>query len=137
MTELIMLIYLAAASAHVSPHIAVAIAMTESNLNPHAVGTKGDIGLFQVRHALVKESEEELKHPKTNTQAALRIMRNAIRGCGGLYGDGWVVCYNRGVVGGKRLVDYTGDSYYRKVMRRASCLRRHSVINASVVKGCY
>jgi len=140
MNDLIVMIYLAAISANVPPHVALAIAMTESNLNPKAVGTKGDTGLFQIRHELVRETQSELFHPEVNTKAALKIMKNAMRGCGH-YNEGWVICYNRGVTGGKRVVDYKADSYYRKVTRRAACLKglgyRRIASNLTNLKGCY
>ena len=121
MNSLLLMIYLTAVAHGVEPRLAIAIAHTESRFKTGAIGKSGDTGLFQVRHQFVTESQDELLDPKVNTLVAMRLLKKAKRGCSSL-GQYWPVCYNRGVSGGKRLVEPQFDDYYLKVSLTKMCL---------------
>lgn len=139
MNEIAAIIYLNALAAGINPHLAISVAVVESNLNPAAIGLKGDVGLFQVRHELVEESFFDLLNLDKNIRAGLRVLAHAKRGCNNFEDKTWVVCYNRGVTGAKRVVNKKNDAYYRKVNNVYNCLKQHgykSIRNTNVVRTC-
>jgi len=125
MTSTILMIYLLAVSNGVDPRLALSIAYNESGFNPNAIGSCGDIGLFQVRHQLVDESLNELFDAETNTKVALKLLKEVKVQCNSL-GDAWFLCYNRGVTGAKKLAHPFKTDYYLKVSATRNCLKRYT-----------
>lgn len=81
------------AKAHgINPHLALAIAEVESQMNPNAVGSVGEIGLFQLRpeyHRVVRGNIS------LNVNTAMKYLARLKRECSH-YGDAFFVCYNYG-----------------------------------------
>ena len=100
----------------IDPSISLAIAKTESNMNPNAIGSLGEVGLFQVRPEFSKYTEKQLTNPATNIKEGLRILKNAQHGCNHQKDNTWVVCFNTGIHYAKRIKHPTLFPYYKKVM---------------------
>lgn len=100
----------------IDPSVALAIAKTESNFNPTAIGQVGEVGLFQVRPEYSKYSTKALMNPTTNIKEGLRILKNAQEKCNHRVNNTWVVCYNTGIAYAKRIKYPMLFPYYKKVM---------------------
>lgn len=76
------------------PKVALAIAQVESNFNPKAIGTQGEVGVFQL-HPRVFPSAKYL----TNEQRIKMGITHLLwwqKHCPVKDGYTWVVCYNAG-----------------------------------------
>src|ERR1700677_2957938 len=94
----------------VNPDIAVAIATVESNLNSHALGKNGDIGLFQIMPYHAKG--RNLWVVKNNIRIGISIMRSCQESSRSTPAS--IVCFNNGR---SRHPKYPQlHPYYRKVM---------------------
>lgn len=97
----------------IDPKLAVAIAMTESSLNPNAVGSLGEIGLFQLRPEFHDVRPGDIKH---NVELAMRYLSYVKNRCLRRYDAAWFVCFNTGP-NRKKLIERPQEfSYYKKVM---------------------
>jgi hypothetical protein len=78
-----------ATAADMNAAFMIALAVTESSLNPKAVGDDGlSMGLFQLNKNFVSASDEELLNGGFNIEAALEKMRLLMRSWpGNSYGD--------------------------------------------------
>lgn len=95
----------------VEPEVAIAVAKVESNLNPKAVGSKGEIGLFQLRPEFHRGN---LLDPKTNIKLGVAHLAYWKRKCPVQDKLAWFTCFNQG----SRKPKYpTILPYYRKVAR--------------------
>ena len=79
------------------PAIAVAIATVESGLNPHAVGSRGEIGLFQLRPEYFNYSKQQLANPKINAKLGIQHLIYMRKNCPSQLDLTWVACYNSGI----------------------------------------
>ena len=95
------------------PDLAVAIAYTESSLNPNAIGDLGEIGLFQLRPEFHNVEKGNVSH---NVNVAVKYLVKIKEICENKYGKAWFICFNTGPYK-KIKVEPTEFSYYKKVMR--------------------
>jgi len=104
----------------VDPYLALSIAHTESKLNPQAIGSIGEKGLFQIRPEYTDKSlRSKLFDIKTNIKVGLKKLKEAKNGCdkrNNYYGNAWIVCYNVGVAGAQKIKHPTKFEYYKRVM---------------------
>ena len=121
--SLILLISFLAPQFNVSPELAVAVAKTESSLNPSAIGPRKEVGLFQVRPEYSKYSAKELLIPHINIQEGLRILAQAKSKCKHQLVESWLVCYNVGISGGAKIKYPKKFKYYTKVIARMNAAR--------------
>lgn len=77
----------------VNGDLAVAVAKTESSLNPNAKGSKGEIGLFQIMPQ--NEFCGDLKSIERNIKCGVSMLKNYSRVCQDM-GKYYVICYNQG-----------------------------------------
>lgn len=117
-TAIASLILAAAVHFDISPNLALAIAKQESSLNPSAIGSVGEVGLFQVRPKYSKFTAKELLNVQINITEGLRMLKFAKKYCKHQVDFTWIICYNRGVTGGSKVRKPEEDEYYIKVMRR-------------------
>lgn len=115
---IISLIISAAPMFDIKPEVALAVARTESSLNPSAIGPVGEVGIFQVRPEFSTFTAEQLKQPLINIQEGLRILSEAKKRCPHKESKTFVICFNRGITGGYKVKDPKSDKYYIKVMNR-------------------
>lgn len=102
----------------IPPELAVAIATQESSLNPKAVGSVGEVGLFQIRPKYSKFSRNELFNPVINTLEGMRFLQHAKKNCKHQLDSSWIICYNLGVRGASKIKKPKKFDYYIKVMER-------------------
>jgi soluble lytic murein transglycosylase-like protein len=96
----------------IDPDFAVAVATVESGLNPKAVGSLGEVGLFQLRPEYHNVKKGNTSH---NTRVALSYMMQLKSRYSGKYGSAWFVLYNYGPYNAPKRP--TETKYYKKVMR--------------------
>lgn len=97
----------------VCPKLAVAIAKTESGLNPYVIGDLGEIGLFQLRPEF---HDVKLGNIRYNIEIAIRYLKYIESRCQSKYGEAWFICYNTGP-NRSNLVQYPLEfPYYKKVI---------------------
>lgn len=108
-------IQLAAFEYSVDVRLMMAIAHVESSMNPKAVGSLGEIGLFQLRPHLFPEGASF--DALTNARAAAKHLKWLAKrpGCT-VYGKAYFVCHNRGAFR-KVLDNVLEDKYYKSVSR--------------------
>lgn len=95
------------------PDLAVAIAKVESGLNQKAVGSKGEIGLYQLRpefHA------SNIRETKTNIKTAILYLKRIKAKCEPKFGDAWFICYNLGPNYAKPIRHPKLFPYYKRVL---------------------
>lgn len=96
----------------VNPQLAIAIAITESGLNPYAKGSKGEIGLFQIMP--YHYATHQLYDINTNIRIGILLLKRFQQQCSDM-GNYWVICYNQGP---KRRPRYPHlHPYYKQVSR--------------------
>jgi soluble lytic murein transglycosylase-like protein len=111
-TDIVRQISASAKIADIDPDLAVAIAMIESGLNPKAIGSLGEIGLFQLRpeyHSVIKGNIRQ------NILAGVSNLAYVKSRCESKYGDAWFVAHNYGP--SCKLKFPVKTQYYKKVMR--------------------
>lgn len=114
------------------PQTALAIAKVESNFKPAAVGSIGEIGLFQVRPKYSKYTKEQLKNPHYNIQEGIRMLKFAKKHCSHKQNKTWVVCYNTGVSAAKKIKHPQLFPYYKKVIAAKQHVKKHADIYVSL-----
>ncbi len=115
--EIISLITLTAQAHGVNPQLALSIASVESKLNPAALGSHGEIGLFQVKPKSVGLSKEALLNPTINIQAGIKYLKYSMDHCHTKVANTGIICYNAGVTGAKGIAKPKEFDYYKKVMK--------------------
>lgn len=100
----------------VSTNVVNAIIKVESDGNQMAVGKHGDSGLMQIRHQYVPESQLQLLNSCANVKRGIELLRRAKNECAHKANNTWVICYNLGIKGARRIKRPTSFIYYKKVM---------------------
>jgi soluble lytic murein transglycosylase-like protein len=98
----------------IDPHIVVSVAKLESSLNQCAVGSKQEIGLFQIRPFNYSGNKKDLYNVEVNITTAIKVLKDAEKRCKHRSNNTWLVCYNAGVTGGARIKDPKNFDYMRK-----------------------
>jgi soluble lytic murein transglycosylase-like protein len=112
------LIKLYAVTMGFDPNLAVSIATIESGLNPKAIGSVGEVGLFQIRPQFVDKSiRDTLSDPHVNITVGIKLLQNAQKRCVHQEYYGWLTCYNAGFVGAKRIKNPSKFPYVKKIRR--------------------
>jgi soluble lytic murein transglycosylase-like protein len=97
---------------NLNPDLMVAIARTESGLDPNAVGGLGEIGVFQLRPEFHDVRPGDVEH---NIETAILYLAEIRRKWEPVYGDAWFIKYNLGP--NYRRLNYPKRfPYYVKVM---------------------
>jgi hypothetical protein len=82
----------------IDPNVAVAVAQKESQFRVDAVGSKGEIGLFQLMpSAFPNKTKKELFNPKTNIQLGIKHLAWNKKYCKHKDDINYLVCYNYGI----------------------------------------
>lgn len=113
-----MLLYAHAPDYNIDPNLAAAVIQTESSFKHDAVGAIGEVGLFQVRPEFSPHTAEELFDPEINIKEGLRILSEAKQRCPHKENKKFVVCYNAGISGARKIQNPEEFPYYKKVYSR-------------------
>jgi soluble lytic murein transglycosylase-like protein len=101
---------------NVNERLVYALISVESRFNSQVIGSIGEVGLMQIRPEFVIETHEQLLDPCTNVHRGIQLLSYFSKRCKHKQNKTFVVCYNRGVVGGSRIDNPLNDLYYRKVL---------------------
>jgi soluble lytic murein transglycosylase-like protein len=95
----------------VDPNLALAIVEAESGFNQAARGSRGEIGLLQLRPEF---HGSQILTVAGNIRIGVRYLAECQRACSARYGDAAFVCYNRGPAA--PTVEPKSTPYYQKVI---------------------
>lgn len=98
----------------INPIITKSIIQIESNGNPYSFGTKDDVGLMQIRSKFVPENEIQLLNPCTNIKRGVQLLKKYKEKCVHRLDNTWVICYNLGISGARKIKYPKKFSYYKK-----------------------
>lgn len=102
----------------VNPNVSVAVAMVESNLNPNAIGITKDLGIFQLNPSSFPQfTKKQLLNPKTNIMVGIKYLAKLQKECNHKGELEWLVCYNLGPNGAKKVKHPRLWPYLKKVKR--------------------
>lgn len=88
----------------VDPQLSLAVAQTESNLNPNAISNSSDYGIFQLnRKSFPKLSIKELLNPYVNIPTGIFYLKRMKETCVHKANNGFLVCWNYGIANAKRV----------------------------------
>lgn len=105
----------------VDPNVAVSVARVESNLEVEAVGSLGEIGLFQIRPEFYPMfTKKQLASPETNIMVGVRKLSNYKKTCVHQDDIDWLVCYNYGPTNAKKVKYPHLFPYVKKVKEELS-----------------
>lgn len=102
----------------IDPNVAVAVAEAESSMRIHAIGSVGEVGLFQIRPEYSSLNKDELKNPVNNIIKGVLKLRQAKEECIHKQDLTWLTCYNRGISGAKKVKNPHKDQYVLKVKNK-------------------
>lgn len=103
-SAILYLISFYAAIGGVDPRVARSVASVESGLNPKAVGSAGEVGLFQIKPEYVKGiSRRQLFNITTNIKVGVAKIKEAQRTCIHRKQLDYLTCYNMGNQAAKRV----------------------------------
>jgi soluble lytic murein transglycosylase-like protein len=114
--EIVRVIRIKAIENNIDPNLAVAIATVESNLNPGARGSLGEIGLFQLRPEFHDVTPGKFE---ANVSVAMKYLAEIQKKWEPIYGDAWFIKFNLGP-NYKRINYPKLFPYYVKVMKAKS-----------------
>jgi soluble lytic murein transglycosylase-like protein len=100
----------------VDPNVAVSVAKVESKLNVNAVGSLGEIGLFQIRPEFQpKYTKKQLFKPETNIAVGVSQLAKYQDTCVHRDDINYLVCYNFGPSNAKKVKYPHMFPYVKKV----------------------
>lgn len=109
--HLIAIIITSSTMHNIDPLLITSIIQVESNFNPNAVGSSGEVGLMQIHPKFHKEASFEVVK---NIEEGVKILASYKEACYPKYLDAWFICYN---VGPNKPIKYPYKfTYYKKVM---------------------
>lgn len=136
---IIALIVTLAPQYNIDPKVALAVAAVESGYNSKAIGTAGEVGLFQIMPNVFKHkgyTKKQMLNPRINIIVGLEMLRDAKNRCVHKHGIDYLVCYNAGIAGGKRYKHPSKSKYVKQVakhMKEIKCENTEHVENRSAI----
>lgn len=123
MIDIIVLILLYSTLHGVDPNVAQAVVYVESNFNQQAVGSSGEIGLFQVL-PYDQIHKNQLKDINYNINNGILKIKKSQEKCIHKKNVTYLVCYNAGVRGAKKIKHPNKFNYIVKIKNNLSPYRR-------------
>ena len=105
----------------IDPNIALAVAKVESNLDPKAIGSRGEVGLFQLMPQVIKQhgfTKKQAADPLNNIYLGLKMLKYAKDQCPHKGGLNSLVCYNVGLGKAKNIKNPSKFIYVKKVTKK-------------------
>lgn len=97
----------------VDPTIALAVAERESNFQHHRIGSLGEVGVFQLRPEFFPKDAAMLER---NVKYGVKFLAFVKANCVHQIENTWIVCYNVGITGAKKIRYPLLFPYYKEVM---------------------
>lgn len=113
----------------VDPNVSLSVAQVESKTNPDAVGiSHKEVGLFQIRSKYVKEfTRRELFNPYVNAFVGISAIKKAKDTCIYKIDLTYLICYNLGNSGARRIKHPSKWDYIHKVKQEMNKLEGKEV----------
>jgi soluble lytic murein transglycosylase-like protein len=102
----------------IDPALTKAVISVESNGNPFARGSVGEVGLMQIRPQFVPETKLQLSQSCTNVMRGTAILRELKFKCKHTLDRTYLTCYNLGRTKAAKLRFPKKWKYYTKVMAK-------------------
>jgi soluble lytic murein transglycosylase-like protein len=100
----------------IDPDLSFKIARVESNMNPNAISKTGDGGIFQLNNRYYRfHNPNWVFVPHTNIALALKTLGTLKNKCIHRDRDSFVICYNVGLSGAKKIKRPMLNNYYVKI----------------------
>ena len=100
----------------IDTNMAFQMARVESNMNPNALSRTNDGGLYQLNRKSYKFHNEKWRfHPVTNMAIALDSLRKLKQTCSHKMSNSYILCYNSGIAGARRIKFPLKHPYYKKM----------------------
>jgi len=100
----------------IDPNMAFQVARVESNMNPDAVSRTQDGGLYQLNRNSYKFHNEKWRfRPDINMAIALNSIRKLKATCSHKMSNSYMLCYNMGIVGARKVKFPFKHPYYKKM----------------------
>jgi soluble lytic murein transglycosylase-like protein len=115
---------------HIDPFLAESIIQVESGWDSSVIGLANERGLFQLNPTSFPGINiSDLNEPTLNITLGVKYLANMKHNCIHKDNFGYIVCYNRGLLGGSKIKDYKSDLYYNNVMKEYNTLLREAYEN--------
>lgn len=101
----------------INPEITKAVIQIESNGNQFAVGKTQDSGLMQIRPKFVPETQLQLFNSCTNVMRGTYLLAQAKKSCKHSIDKTWIICFNLGKTGAKKIKFPKSQTYYKKITK--------------------
>lgn len=133
--NLLLFITMYASMHNIDPLLVKAIIHVESGWNVEAIGSKGDIGLMQIRRTIVTphRSVKELLNPIINVMEGVKHLKWTKKYCKHKKDFDWLSCYNMGVTRASKLKNPENFIYVKKVRKAYYEYKRKSTNHRSVL----
>lgn len=100
----------------VDANLSLAVAKTESGLNPMAISKTHDYGLFQLNEASFKQySKAQLLDPNINIIEGIKYLAKMQKECYYKQNNEFLICYNAGKKGARKIKHPNKYPYVQKV----------------------
>jgi len=110
-----LLITLYSALNGIDPSLSFQMARLESSMNPAALSKTNDGGLFQLNRKVYKfHNNTWIFDPEINTAMAMGTLSKLKTSCSHKIKNSYVLCYNLGVSGAKKIKNPWAQTYYKK-----------------------
>jgi soluble lytic murein transglycosylase-like protein len=98
----------------VAPNLALAVAKTESGLDPQKIGEAGEVGVFQLMRSSFPKVKN-LDNVEVNIREGIKYLAWNKKYCKHQRNDSWVICYNFGIENAKKVKYPEKFPYYLRV----------------------
>jgi soluble lytic murein transglycosylase-like protein len=119
--SIVSLILVLAPVFNIDPYVAISVAYVESDLNPKAIGKRGEVGLFQIMPSMyIQEgyTKEQMKDPIHNIYLGLSMLKYSKDHCIHKGPLTFLVCYNAGLKSGNKIQYPIIFPYVTKVKKK-------------------
>ncbi len=100
----------------IDQQLAFKMAHVESSMNPLAISRTNDGGLYQLNQKYFKFHNEQWRYSiETNTAMALSHLAKLKKTCKHQVEKSFVLCYNLGEQGAKRIKNPSSQNYFKKM----------------------
>jgi soluble lytic murein transglycosylase-like protein len=101
---------------NVDPNVALSVAAVESNFNTEAVGSIGELGVFQIRPEFYPMfTKKQIKSPETNIMLGIQKIAAYQKTCHHKEDLTYLICYNYGPANARKVKNPHLFPYVKKV----------------------
>ena len=113
---------------HVDPDMVKAVVQVESRGRSDKIGAAGEVGMMQLMPLYFRYDVSKLKKPRLNISLGVRHLADMQKRCSHQVDQTWIICYNLGVAGAKKIKHPKKFPYYRDVMSEYERIKREEYV---------